>query len=85
MTKPETAESSFLKAIKPASRTIYSNTLAKKIFFDDVKRATGVQVEGGLGSFKLTARKEVILFAGAFQSPQLLMVSGLGPADLTQA
>lgn len=77
----DSSESSFLEAVKPASRTIYSNTLAKKILFDDDKRAIGVQVEGGLGSFKLTARKEVIVSAGAFQSPQLLMVSGLGPAE----
>ena len=32
----------------------------------------------------LSAKKEVILSAGAFQSPQLLMVSGVGPAATLQ-
>ncbi|KAK7628890.1 choline dehydrogenase [Phyllosticta paracitricarpa] len=57
---------------------VYINTLAKKIIFDKNKKATGVKIASGQ---TLTAKKEVILSAGAFQSPQLLMVSGIGPAD----
>lgn len=53
--------------------------MAKKIIFDSNKKAIGVAVESGLSSFTLTANMEVILSAGAFQSPQLLMVSGVGP------
>jgi choline dehydrogenase len=33
----------------------------------------------------LSASKEVIVSAGAFQSPQLLMVSGIGPRDQLEA
>lgn len=57
----------------------YPSTMAKRILFDNSMRATGVQVETMGLTYSLTARKEVILSAGAFQSPQLLMVSGVGP------
>ncbi|RYO86328.1 hypothetical protein DL766_007931 [Monosporascus sp. MC13-8B] len=58
---------------------IFQETLATKIIFDEHKRATGVNVDSGLF---LKARRDIILSAGAFQSPQLLMVSGVGPAGL---
>ncbi|MCJ1397337.1 hypothetical protein MMC11_000529 [Xylographa trunciseda] len=74
------SESSFLQAAKNRPNLkVYTQTLAKKILFDDENRATGVLASATRGAFQLTARREVILSAGAFQSPQLLMVSGIGP------
>jgi choline dehydrogenase len=49
---------------------------------DETPRATGVltaQKDGRL--FAVSARREVIVSTGAVVTPQLLMVSGLGPAD----
>ena len=45
------------------------------------KSATGVTVAVNNKSYVLNAHKEVILSAGAINSPQLLMLSGVGPAD----
>ncbi|KAI5925276.1 GMC oxidoreductase [Camillea tinctor] len=76
------SQTAFLEAsqARPNLKVFYL-TLAKKIIFDDSKTAVGVQVGSG---DTLYAKKEVILSAGAFQSPQLLMVSGVGPADVLQ-
>ena len=48
-------------------------------------RCTGVQVWTGQEMVTATARAEVLLCAGAVGSPQILQLSGLGPADLLQA
>ena len=59
--------------------TIRPNVLATRILFDG-KRALGVGVESGGERFVLEG-EEIILGAGAIASPQLLMLSGVGPAD----
>lgn len=76
-----TSESSFLASPAPKKLKVYKKTLAKRILFDDNKNAIGVQVSP---SRTLMASKEVIISAGVFQSPQLLMVSGIGPRDHLQ-
>ncbi|XP_076377919.1 glucose dehydrogenase [FAD, quinone]-like [Megalopta genalis] len=48
---------------------------------NDTKRAYGVQFRIDGISYKAVAKREVILSAGALQSPQLLMLSGVGPKD----
>lgn len=55
--------------------TVLTRRQVARITFDD-KRATGILLTNGTA---LTARREVILSAGAFGSPQLLMLSGIGP------
>ncbi|HEY5635759.1 MAG TPA: choline dehydrogenase [Burkholderiales bacterium] len=45
-------------------------------------RASGVDFQQGGARRSARARREVILAAGALQSPQLLQVSGIGPAPL---
>jgi choline dehydrogenase-like flavoprotein len=44
-------------------------------------RAVGVEIHTGSGRQVVRAEREVILSAGAFGSPQLLMLSGVGPAE----
>lgn len=75
------SETSFLQSSLGRSNFIvYDNTMATKVLFDSSKRAIGVAVEAGGRQYTLSARREVIVSAGAFQSPQMLMVSGVGPA-----
>ena len=59
--------------------TIRANVMARCILFDG-NRATGVEVESGGERFTIEG-DEIILSAGAIASPQLLMLSGVGPAD----
>ena len=59
--------------------TILTDTIASKICFEG-RRARGLEiVKDGEVQF-LRARKEVILTAGSFHSPKLLMLSGVGPS-----
>ena len=59
--------------------TVKGNAFVNKIVFAG-KRAVGVEVESGGETFTVKG-EEIVLSAGAVNSPQLLMVSGVGPAD----
>lgn len=58
--------------------TILTNAHAERILFEG-KKAVGVNVLQNKSAKTVRAKREVILSAGAFQSPQMLMVSGVGP------
>ena len=59
--------------------TIITDAHSERVTFDG-KRANGIEFRQNKTPSFVTARREVILSAGAFQSPQLLMLSGIGPA-----
>jgi choline dehydrogenase len=48
-------------------------------------RATGIECRMGGDAVAMTARKEVILAAGAIGSPQILQLSGIGPGEVLRA
>ncbi|MFM0159264.1 GMC family oxidoreductase [Paraburkholderia sediminicola] len=71
--------------LKPARKRpnlqIETDALASKILFEGT-RATGIRYVQHGNEHEVRAHREVVLTAGALQSPQLLQVSGVGPAKL---
>ena len=79
----------------PGNLTLELNALATKILFDEKNRAVGVEYLKGERMYRahynpsdqagekksVRATREVILAGGAFNTPQLLMLSGIGPKD----
>jgi choline dehydrogenase len=81
--------------IRPDKLIVKLNTLVTRIVFDDGNRAIGVEFLEGRPLYRadprsrdhadspptqhVRARREIILSAGAFNTPQLLMLSGIGP------
>ena len=59
---------------------LMTRTHVRRILFEG-RRAVGVEVEQGGTVKRIRARREVIVSAGAINSPILLMNSGVGPAD----
>ena len=60
---------------------VYTNTHVLKINLDG-KRATHVTCRRAGSTISLSARREIILSGGTFNSPQLLQLSGIGPSAL---
>ena len=70
--------------LDPARRrpnlTVLTGAHATELLFDG-KRVSGVAFRSNGRNVRVTAEREVILCGGAVNSPQLLMLSGIGPAD----
>ncbi|MFD0900898.1 GMC family oxidoreductase [Actinomadura sediminis] len=60
--------------------TVVTDALATRVLMED-GRAAGVTYESRGESLTARADREVVLSGGAVNSPQLLMLSGIGPAD----
>ncbi|MDC0436486.1 choline dehydrogenase [Candidatus Pelagibacter sp.] len=60
--------------------TIYTDSFVERIIFDG-KKAIGIEVKIKNKVEKVYADKEVILSGGSINSPQLLLLSGIGPAN----
>ncbi len=60
---------------------IETSALAERILFEG-RRAVGVSYRSAGVARTARARKEVLVSGGAFNSPQLLQLSGIGPAEL---
>ena len=58
---------------------VRSGVLVRRVVFEG-KRAVGVEIDSPDGPRVIRARREVILSGGTYNSPHLLMLSGVGPA-----
>ena len=56
----------------------------QKVLIDESKRAYGIQYKRHGNLKTVFAAKEIILSAGAIGSPQILMLSGIGPKEHLQ-
>jgi choline dehydrogenase len=76
-----TARGYLASARRRGNLAVVSNALTTRILFEG-RRAVGVEYIKDGGRHVARANAEVILSSGAFNSPQLLQLSGVGPADL---
>jgi choline dehydrogenase-like flavoprotein len=91
--RPETntRSSSSICYLHPAQRdranlTVLLRTRALRLILDGRNRAAGALVRGAGGaSAEVFARREVVVCAGAIDSPRLLQLSGIGPAAVLGA
>jgi choline dehydrogenase len=67
-------------ALARPNLTLVPNALVTRVLFED-GRAVGVEALLDGASQALRAKREVVLSAGTYNTPQLLMLSGIGPAE----
>ena len=60
----------------PSNLQVLTGAPARRILFDESRNAVGVLTDRGL----VEARREIVVACGAFDSPKLLLLSGVGPA-----
>lgn len=71
-------------ARKRRNLTVFTNAEVEKIVFSG-ERATGVRIRLGNEIVTLSAGREIVVSAGTINTPKLLMLSGIGPANELEA
>lgn len=71
-------------AMKRSNVVVQTDALVERVLFDRERKATGVDVLINGRRQHFAARREVILSAGAVETPKLLQCSGVGDAQLLQ-
>lgn len=74
------AANAYLRPALKRDNVQMTRALAQRVVIED-GRAVGVEVERGGKTEIIRARREVILAASSINSPKLLMLSGIGPAE----
>ena len=74
------AANAYLRPALKTGRLTLIRALARRILFQD-KRAHGVEIERQGRIEAIRAKREVIVSASSINTPKLLMLSGIGPAD----
>ncbi|WP_043651554.1 GMC family oxidoreductase [Nocardia thailandica] len=75
-----TADAYLKPARKRANLTVVTGAHVTRVLFEG-SRAVGVEYRGAAGTHVVRARKEVVLSGGAINTPQLLMLSGIGDQE----
>lgn len=76
-----TAKAFLVPAKERPNLHVVKHAFATKILFDEGKQATGVEFILRNRKFTAKVRKEIILSAGAINTPKMLMLSGVGPRE----
>ncbi|RQR27287.1 GMC family oxidoreductase [Burkholderia sp. Bp9142] len=81
-------QSAYVAFVEPVlnrpNLTVRTGCLVRRILFDDDRQATGVEIQCDGAVQSIAAAREVILSAGSLNSPQILMLSGVGPGEELQ-
>ncbi|MBC5781474.1 GMC family oxidoreductase N-terminal domain-containing protein [Ramlibacter sp. USB13] len=80
------ADKAFLYPVlgKRPNLTVLTDAQVARVLLDEQRTATGLEIRVGGRLAQVNARREVILSAGAFGSPQILLNSGIGAPDTLQ-
>jgi choline dehydrogenase len=83
-TRETTASALLRPALTRRNLTVLTGAHAIRVVLD-CRRAVAVEARSADGALTVRAQREVVLAAGAVQSPQLLMLSGIGDGDHLKA
>lgn len=75
-----TARAYLRPALRRRNLTLLTEAMTRRVIIED-GRAVGVEYEHGGQVRQVRAKREVIVSAGSFSSPKVLMLSGVGPSE----